>query len=60
LLKRRNQFVKPKVQPPPSKRWRKKEYKSPVVMLGPTKWRSMTIERNGKEYQVNGLVRDLD
>jgi len=60
LVKRRNQFVKPKVNPPPDQRWRRKEYKSPIVMMGPTKWITRNIERNGKEYQVQGLVPDVD
>lgn len=60
MLRKRNQFAKPKVDAPPSKRWHKKEYKSPVVMWGPTKWITTTIERNGKELQVNALVPDVD
>ena len=36
----------------------KMKYKSPIVMLGPTKWTTAQKVVNGKTYQVQVLVKD--
>lgn len=54
----KRKFAKPRVNPPSPTNWKKKEYKSPIKMLGPTKWIKSKVQSNGKEYDIQRLVKD--
>ena len=53
----KRKFAKPRVNPPSPTNWKKKEYKSPLKMLGPTKWVTAKIQSNGKNTKYSDSLK---